>query len=86
MGFRVLRDWNKAAMAKHIWALALKGDTLWIKWVHTYVIKNQCLWSMPIPVTASWTIQKIFNLGALVQRRITYVVGKGDNIFLWLDN
>lgn len=53
LGFRVLRDWNKAAMIKHLWALALKADNLWVKWVHTCIIKNHCLWTIPIPVSAS---------------------------------
>ncbi|KAI8542562.1 hypothetical protein RHMOL_Rhmol08G0147100 [Rhododendron molle] len=37
--FRGLRDWNKAAMFNHLWAMAKKADTLWLKWIHEYVIK-----------------------------------------------
>lgn len=28
LGFRVLEDWNKAAMVKHIWAVCPKSDSL----------------------------------------------------------
>lgn len=44
------------------------------------------LWDMSVPVSASWTIRKIFRLRTYVQPWITYVVGNGYNIFLWLDN
>lgn len=45
LGFRRLHDWNVAAMTKYIWALAKKADTLWIKWVHMFVIKTKCMWT-----------------------------------------
>lgn len=88
LDFRVLKDWNGAAMTKYLWALALKADTLWVKWIHTYIIKHQCLWTIPIPIPASvsWTVRKLFKLRPLVQPWITYVVGNGRNTFIWLDN
>lgn len=67
LGFRVLEGWNKAAMVKHIWAVCQKSDTLWVKWVHTYVIKSSCFWTMKIPQNASWTIKKLFKLRSFVQ-------------------
>lgn len=73
-------------MIKHLWALALKADNLWVKWLHTCIIKNHCLWTIPIPVSASWTIRKLFKLRPLVHPWITNVVGNGMNTFLWLDN
>ncbi|XP_056688471.1 uncharacterized protein [Spinacia oleracea] len=44
-----LTIWNKAAFLKNFWALSLKQDRLWVKWIHTYYIKNNNFWSMPIP-------------------------------------
>lgn len=86
LGFRVLKDWNKATMTKHLWAIALKADTLWVKWNHTYIIRDHCLWHIPIPASASWTIRKLLKLRSLVHPWITHVVGNGKNTFLWLDN
>lgn len=65
LGFKVLKDWKRAAMSKHLWAVSQKADTLWVKWVHTYVIERQNLWFMPTPVNSSWTIKKIFKLRPL---------------------
>lgn len=86
LGFRRLKDWNVAAMTKYIWALAKKADTLWIKWVHMFVIKTKCMWTMKVPVYSSWTIKKIFKLRAMVQPWIKCIVGNGSNTFLWWDN
>lgn len=52
LGFRLLTDWNKAVMMRHLWALCSKEDILWVKWVYMYIIKSQCLWQMPIPQDA----------------------------------
>ncbi|XP_021863807.2 uncharacterized protein [Spinacia oleracea] len=45
-----LTVWNKAAVLKHCWALALKRDRLWVRWVHviTYNIETSglCLFLM----------------------------------------
>lgn len=43
LGFRVLRDWNKAAMIKHLWALALKADTVGQVGPHLYHQKSLAL-------------------------------------------
>lgn len=56
LGFRGLKDWNRAAMSKLLWAIAKKADTLWIRWFHTYVLKGKCMWSIVVPPSASWTI------------------------------
>lgn len=31
---------NKVVVLKHCWALSLKQDRLWIKWVHVYYVKK----------------------------------------------
>lgn len=43
LGLRSLKEWNKASMLRHLWALCKKQDTLWVKWVHSYIIKDPFL-------------------------------------------
>ncbi|XP_060216693.1 uncharacterized protein LOC132644134 [Lycium barbarum] len=54
-----LQKWNQAAVAKLCWDLAHKEDKLWIKWIHTYYIKDQQLGDCVIPQQASWMTKKI---------------------------
>lgn len=56
LGFRRLKDWNKATMLRHLWALSKKEDSFWVKWIHTYIIKGKCLWSMKVPQDPAWTV------------------------------
>lgn len=86
LGFRKLREGNVAAMLKLLWALSRKADTLWVKWVHTYVIKEHNLWTMGLPYDVSWTIRKIFQLREVCQPLIRYQIGNEASTFLWLDN
>lgn len=86
LGLKRLPDWNKASMLRHLWALCKKEDILWVKWVHSYIIKSQCIWNMHLPTDSSWTLRKIFGLRDMGLRFIKSVVGNGKNTFLWLDN
>ncbi|XP_059277569.1 uncharacterized protein LOC132031620 [Lycium ferocissimum] len=54
-----LKNWNKAVVTKTCWDLAIKKDTLWIKWIHSHYVKNQNFAIMPLPQHASWMVKKI---------------------------
>ncbi|KAI8530160.1 hypothetical protein RHMOL_Rhmol11G0033800 [Rhododendron molle] len=86
LGCKRITEWNMAVMLRHLWAFCKKADTLWIKWVHSFIIKEQCLWTMEVPRDASWTMRKLLGLRHLGQPLIKYLVGNGEIIFLWLDN
>ena len=71
-------------MLRHLWALSSKSDSLWVKLIHAFVIKDRNLWYMPFPQDSSWILRKLFKLKALCQSLIKYAVGDGFNTFLWL--
>lgn len=80
----MLEEWNRVAM---LWVICKKADMLWVKWIHTYVIKDACFWTMNIPQNATWTVQKLLQLRSVVQPWITYVrVMVMDHGMLWWDN
>ncbi|GJY60200.1 hypothetical protein Tco_0460857 [Tanacetum coccineum] len=39
IGLKYLSVWNKALLVKHIWNIAIKKDTLWVKWVGPLINK-----------------------------------------------
>ncbi|KAK4721812.1 hypothetical protein R3W88_012045 [Solanum pinnatisectum] len=51
-----IRLWNQAAIAKTCWDLAHKSDKLWIRWIHSFYIKNQQFFTAPNPKQASWMV------------------------------
>ncbi|XP_042012244.1 uncharacterized protein LOC121760673 [Salvia splendens] len=44
LGFRDLGAWNKALLARNLWNIHVKKDSLWIKWIHSEFLKNRTLW------------------------------------------
>ncbi|GKD06361.1 RNA-directed DNA polymerase, eukaryota, reverse transcriptase zinc-binding domain protein [Tanacetum coccineum] len=44
LGLKDLMMWNKALFIKHLWNIANKKDTLWVKWVNTVKLKGVSVW------------------------------------------
>ncbi|XP_058211548.1 uncharacterized protein LOC131323720 [Rhododendron vialii] len=61
-------------------------DTLWVKWVHNYIIKDQHFWVMKVPYDCSWTVRKILKLRGLGQNFVKHHIGNGLGTSLWYDN
>ena len=54
LGIKDLAAWNKALIAKLVWAVAKKKDLLWVKWVHGRYLKNIAWWNYSPPLDCSW--------------------------------
>lgn len=77
---------NKDNMVKHQWDLARKKDSLWVKWCHTYITKDKCLWTLKCHQNASQSWTKILKLRASIHKFIKSRLGNGQSTFLWIDN
>lgn len=44
-----MKVWNKAIMLRHLWAIGKKADTVWVKWIHTFNVRNHNFWFMNPP-------------------------------------
>lgn len=53
-----LKIWNKAAVTKLCWDLSSRVDSLWIRWIHTYYVKDLHFDDMLTPQQASWMVRK----------------------------
>uniref|UniRef100_A0A803NFE9 Reverse transcriptase zinc-binding domain-containing protein n=1 Tax=Cannabis sativa TaxID=3483 RepID=A0A803NFE9_CANSA len=62
VGFREGKKWNKALMAKFLWAIARKQDSLWVKWINSIYLKGQNVWSYPIKQDVSWYFKKLMKI------------------------
>ena len=56
-----LQTWNHVTMMKLLWSLSEKADNLWVKWVHTYYLKNQSIMEILQKTTQSWIMRSILN-------------------------
>nr|GEU98544.1 reverse transcriptase domain, reverse transcriptase zinc-binding domain protein [Tanacetum cinerariifolium] len=48
LGIRRLSSFNQALMVSHVWKILSLKDSLWVKWIHTYKLKNRNFWDVPI--------------------------------------
>ncbi|GKV32308.1 hypothetical protein SLEP1_g40922 [Rubroshorea leprosula] len=70
---------------KHIWLLFSKAGSIWVAWVHEYLIKGRSFWTLSIPADASWGWRKILKLQYMVKGLIQHIPGDGTNIYIWHD-
>ncbi|GKA52480.1 RNA-directed DNA polymerase, eukaryota, reverse transcriptase zinc-binding domain protein [Tanacetum coccineum] len=50
LGLKNLQIWNQALLAKQVWNIASKNDTLWVKWVHSVKLRGKSIWEMSVDV------------------------------------
>jgi len=87
LGIKRLTDLNNVLNMKHIWnILSPNPQSLWIKWVHTYLIKGSSFWVVRPPSLCSWYWKKLLKLRTMIRPFLKHKIGNGDNTFLWHDN
>lgn len=79
--------WNDAALAKYLWNIAKKSDTLWVQWVNHIYLKDAKWWQYQPPQDCDWHLKKIctiknnyspgFIQKGWLQERNKYTVKKG---------
>nr|GEW93623.1 hypothetical protein [Tanacetum cinerariifolium] len=47
LDIRRLDHFNKALMVSHVWKLLALKESLWVKWIHVYKLKNRSFWDIP---------------------------------------
>nr|GEW31844.1 hypothetical protein [Tanacetum cinerariifolium] len=48
LGIRRLRSFNQALMVSHLWKVLTLKDSLWVKWIHVYKLKDRNFWDVPL--------------------------------------
>lgn len=86
LGIPNIMESNKAYMARHIWNLARKKDSLWVKCCHTYRLRGQSLWAYRVQQDSSWAWNKIMKLRDCFYDCIKVKVGNGRDTYTWVDN
>ncbi|XP_058761495.1 uncharacterized protein LOC131634890 [Vicia villosa] len=66
-----LHTWNSVAMLKNLWAICMKGDNLWVKWVHTYFLKGRDPMIDLQTTNCTWILKHILDNKAEVHKILT---------------
>ncbi|XP_021723915.1 uncharacterized protein LOC110691302 [Chenopodium quinoa] len=59
LGIRDCEKWNKAALGKFVWKVAMKKDSLWVKWVNSVYLHNRDWWTYSPKNSDGWAWKKI---------------------------
>jgi len=54
LGLRSLKEANDVSCLKLIWRWVSRGDSLWVKWIETYLLKTKSFWSLNMQYNGSW--------------------------------
>ncbi|GKA59381.1 RNA-directed DNA polymerase, eukaryota, reverse transcriptase zinc-binding domain protein [Tanacetum coccineum] len=81
-----LQTWNYALLSKHVWNIATKKDSLWVKWVHSVKLRGKSFWEIKEEKEDSWGWKNLLIIRDQVKDNIFYKVGNGTTTSLWYDN
>ncbi|GJX00618.1 putative RNA-directed DNA polymerase [Tanacetum coccineum] len=85
LGIKRLADFNKALMTSHIWKLLSKKDSLWVKWIHTYKLRDRNFWEIPCRGNMTWGWRNILRLRPIIREFFWYKIGDGSDVSVWFD-
>ena len=71
VGLKNLGAWNKASIAKIVWAIAEKKNLLWVKWLHGRYLRNQDWWDFQASPDCSWYWKKLVATKELFKKGIS---------------
>ncbi|KAL0874206.1 hypothetical protein Bca101_023911 [Brassica carinata] len=87
LGLRSLEDTNKVCMLKLIWRILSTTDSLWVRWVHRYLIRKGSIWNVNSKSqTGSWIWRKVLKYRELARQFSQMEVGDGSTVSFWFDN
>lgn len=79
LGVMRIKEWNKAALSKHIWRLHCNENSLWTNWTHKVILRGRSFWTMKACKNSSWTWQKLLNSRTWCRDLISSKIGNGED-------
>nr|GEX34492.1 hypothetical protein [Tanacetum cinerariifolium] len=76
-GLKPLESWNNAIFLKHLWNVANKKDSLWVKWISTIKLRERSVWEVEIQQNDSWIWKSLLELRSGVRDNMIYKIGNG---------
>ncbi|KAF8081619.1 hypothetical protein N665_0874s0013 [Sinapis alba] len=86
LDIRSLKEVNKVHCLKLIWRIASSRSSLWVKWIHCYLIQKGSFWSISANSRlGSWMWKKILGMRGLVQQFMRVEVNNGNHTSFWYE-
>ncbi|PWA70906.1 reverse transcriptase domain, Reverse transcriptase zinc-binding domain protein [Artemisia annua] len=67
LGVRKLEKVNVALMSSHVWKILTHKETLWVRWIHSYKLKDRSFWDIRMVANVSWGWRKLLTIRPLIR-------------------
>lgn len=85
LGLRDIGLWNKNLCWKLIWNLFTKNDSLWVRWLRQYRLRDENFWNFDENKATSSTWRSLLSLCGLAARFLRPKLGNGQLLSFWYD-
>ncbi|GJS30217.1 RNA-directed DNA polymerase, eukaryota, reverse transcriptase zinc-binding domain protein [Tanacetum coccineum] len=85
LGFKSLELWNKSLLVKHLWNVASRKESLWVKWINVVKLKKKSVWDIIADSKDSWGWKCLLNFISWIGDHMRYRIGDGNSINIWHD-
>lgn len=82
LGIRSLEEINVVCILKLIWRI-LSANSLWVKWIHIYLIRKGSFWTVKESSLGSWMWKKILKYRDKAKNLYRVEVGNGKKASFW---
>ncbi|XP_013713276.1 uncharacterized protein LOC106416947 [Brassica napus] len=80
LGIRPLKEINTVFCLKLIWRISSEKASLWVRWIHCYLIRKGSFWSVSNTTTSgSWVWRKLLKHRELATQFLRMEVGNGKH-------
>ncbi|GJW54813.1 RNA-directed DNA polymerase, eukaryota, reverse transcriptase zinc-binding domain protein [Tanacetum coccineum] len=85
LGLKDLQKWNEVLIMKHLWNVAAKKDTLWVKWVHVEKLKGRSIWEVDCDSNSSSVWRNLLDMRDIMIQHVYFKKGNGQSVSAWYD-
>ncbi|XP_071718693.1 uncharacterized protein [Rutidosis leptorrhynchoides] len=85
LGIKRLKYWNIALLTIHVWRILAHKKSLWVRWMHSYRLKDSNFWDVSIPINASWGWRNLLSKRDVLRGRFIHEIRNGSTTSAWFD-
>lgn len=87
LGLRSLKEANDVCCVKLIWRIVSHGDSLWVKWVYKFLLKQVSFWAVKeTTCLGSWMWKKMLKCRDTAKLLCKVEIKNGTRAFFWYDD
>jgi len=86
LGLQSIKEANDVCCLKLIWRIVSQGDSLWVQWIRTYLLKRNTFWSFRSASQGSWMWKKLLKYRDTAKAFSKVDIRNGETASFWYDD